>query len=367
VASVSIANVWKYYGKTAAVKDLNIEVPDGEFLCILGPSGCGKSSTLRMLAGLEHISAGDIRFGARRVNDLEPRDRDIAMVFENYALYPHKTVRENIANPLRLRGADAATIERKVAWAAGMLEIGHLLDRRPAELSGGQKQRTAIGRAIVREPQLFLFDEPIAHLDAKLRAHMRGELKVMQRRLGTTMVYVTHDQLEAMSMADHIAVMHEGVLQQYGTPQEIYNHPVNEWVAGFVGEPPMNFVDCAVEERDGRLHLVHPGFAIPLPAAQEAALRGALRDRQVRMGVRPEEVQVAADADPLPGGHLARVKVTEPIGGDMLVSVALGEAGDELLVKTKPSFRGDMDSACRVAFDTARWHVFARDNGVAYF
>ena len=212
-------DVWKYYGKTAAVKDLNLEARDGEFLCVLGPSGCGKSSTLRMLAGLEHISAGDISFGEQRVNDLPPKDRDIAMVFENYALYPHKTVFENIANPLRLRGARRRRpSSARSAKAAELLEIGHLLQRRPGELSGGQKQRTAIGRAIVREPKLFLFDEPIAHLDAKLRAHMRGELKIMQRELGTTMVYVTHDQLEALSMADRIAVMHDGVLQQFGTP-----------------------------------------------------------------------------------------------------------------------------------------------------
>ncbi|MEK9565182.1 MAG: ATP-binding cassette domain-containing protein, partial [Deltaproteobacteria bacterium] len=209
MASVSIKNVWKYYGETAAVKDLNLEVQNGEFLCVLGPSGCGKSSSLRMLAGLEHISAGDIHFGDRRVNDLPPKDRDIAMVFENYALYPHKTVFDNIGNALKLRKVDTSMIQQKVERAAEMLEIKHLLQRKPMELSGGQKQRVAIGRAIVREPELFLFDEPIAHLDAKLRAHMRGELKILQRKLGTTMVYVTHDQMEALSMADRVAVMHE--------------------------------------------------------------------------------------------------------------------------------------------------------------
>ena len=215
------------------------------------------------------------------------------MVFENYALYPHKTVFENMANPLRLRGIDAETIKRKVAKAAEMLEIGRLLDRKPGELSGGQKQRTAIGRAIVREPKLFLFDEPIAHLDAKLRAHMRGELKIMQRELGTTMVYVTHDQLEALSMADRIAVMHDGVLQQFGTPREIYDHPVNEWVAGFVGEPPMNFLDCVLEERGGQLHVVHPAFAVPVSAEQRAPTDGT-RDqaRKVRLAMRPAEIAI---------------------------------------------------------------------------
>jgi multiple sugar transport system ATP-binding protein len=344
------------------VKDLNIDCRDGEFLSLLGPSGCGKSSTLRMLAGLEHISAGTVLFGDKRVNDLRPKERDIAMVFENYALYPHKTVFENMANPLRLHGRDAATIDRKVREAARLLEIEHLLDRKPGELSGGQKQRTAIGRTIVREPQLFLFDEPIAHLDAKLRAHMRGELKVMQRRLGTTMIYVTHDQLEAMSMADRIAVMHEGVLQQCGTPQEIYNHPVNEWVAGFVGEPPMNFVDAAVGDRDGRLMLEHPGFTAAFTDAQQALLRGRLRDHEVRMGIRPDQIAIGLD---LADGFPATVSITEPLGGDTLVDVDL--AGTRLLVKTKPDFEGAMGDACRIAFDTTRWHLFEKTTGAAFF
>jgi multiple sugar transport system ATP-binding protein len=363
MASVTIDHVWKYYGTTEAVKDLNLECADGEFLCVLGPSGCGKSSTLRMLAGLEHISAGDIRFGAKRVNELPPKDRDIAMVFENYALYPHKTVRDNIANALRLRGMGRADIERRVKKAADLLQIGHLLERKPQELSGGQKQRVAIGRAIVREPQLFLFDEPIAHLDAKLRAHMRGELKIMQRELGTTMIYVTHDQLEALSMADRIAVMHEGVLQQFGTPQEVYNHPVNEWVAGFVGEPPMNFVDCRIEERDGRLHVVNPAFAVPVTAAQEAILREQAARPEVRMGIRPDQIGIALD--PAPGGIPASIMVTEPLGGDMLVDTSIGDR--KFIVKTRPDFAGRRGDPCHVTFDTGRWHVFATDTGLAFF
>jgi multiple sugar transport system ATP-binding protein len=363
MASVSIREVWKYYGKTAAVKELNLEAKDGEFLCVLGPSGCGKSSTLRMLAGLEHISAGDILFGEKRVNDLPPKDRDIAMVFENYALYPHKTVYENIANPLRLRGADTATIERKVGKAAEMLEIEHLLQRRPGELSGGQKQRTAIGRAIVREPELFLFDEPIAHLDAKLRAHMRGELKIMQRELGTTMVYVTHDQLEALSMADRIAVMHNGVLQQYGTPQEIYDHPINEWVAGFVGEPPMNFLDCTLEGRGGELHVVHPAFSLPVTAEQRSRLEGAAGGKAMRLAIRPAELAlVPAGTD---GAVRASILVTEPLGGDMLVDCALGDT--KVLVKTRPDFAGTRGEECWLTFDKTRWHLFAADTGMAYY
>ncbi|HRY25662.1 MAG: ABC transporter ATP-binding protein [Geminicoccaceae bacterium] len=363
MASVTIDHVWKYYGKTEAVKDLNLKCADGEFLSVLGPSGCGKSSTLRMLAGLEHISAGDIRFGERRINDLPPKDRDIAMVFENYALYPHKTVRENIANSLMLRGASRATIEQKVKKATELLQIGHLLQRKPQELSGGQKQRVAIGRAIVREPQLFLFDEPIAHLDAKLRAHMRGELKIMQRELGTTMIYVTHDQLEALSMADRIAVMHEGVLQQFGTPQEIYDHPVNEWVAGFVGEPPMNFVDCLIEDRGGVLHAVHPSFAVPVTGSQEAILRDSAHRAEVRMGIRPDQIGIVTGD----GGDAvaAQILLTEPLGGDMLVDAAVGQ--EKFLVKTKPDFQGRRGDACRLAFDTGRWHLFDRDTGLAYF
>lgn len=363
MASVHISSVWKYYGKTEAVRDLNLDCRDGEFMCILGPSGCGKSSTLRMLAGLEHISAGDIHFGERRVNDLPPKDRDIAMVFENYALYPHKSVYDNIANSLRLRGLDKSTIDQKVKKAAALLEIDQLLDRRPVELSGGQKQRTAIGRAIVREPELFLFDEPIAHLDAKLRAHMRGELKLMQRELGTTMIYVTHDQLEALSMADRVAVMHEGVLQQFGTPQEIYNQPVNEWVAGFIGEPPMNFLDCALVDESGEILLRHADFTNALTAQQVALIRSKSPGGAVRLGLRPDEISIttASDADAIP----ARVLVTEPLGGDMLVDVALGDS--KLLVKTKPDFQADMGDDCYLTFDRERWHIFDGETGLAYF
>jgi multiple sugar transport system ATP-binding protein len=288
MAKVSFRNVWKKYGTMPAVKDLNIECPDGSFLSILGPSGCGKSSTMRMVAGLEHITSGQILFDERPVNELAPRDRDVAMVFENYALYPHKTVYENMANPLKLRGQDSARIKERVTAAAKLLEINHLLERRPQELSGGQKQRVAIGRAIVREPNLFLFDEPIAHLDAKLRAHMRGEIKHLQRTLGTTMIYVTHDQLEAMSMADTIAVMHEGELQQLGSPREVYNKPVNAWVAGFVGEPAMNFVDVSVQDKGGRTLFVHSNFGVTVTEEQQRLISAATSSNQLRMGVRPD-------------------------------------------------------------------------------
>jgi multiple sugar transport system ATP-binding protein len=364
MTTVTIKDVWKYYGKTAAVKALDLDCRDGEFLCVLGPSGCGKSSTLRMLAGLEHISAGDIHFGDRRVNDLPPKDRDIAMVFENYALYPHKTVFENMANALRLHRVAPAEIKDRVTKAATLLQIDHLLHRKPQELSGGQKQRVAIGRAIVRKPQVFLFDEPIAHLDAKLRAHMRGELKHLQRSLGTTTIYVTHDQLEALSMADRIAVMNDGILQQFGTPSEIYDRPANEWVASFVGEPPMNFLDATVDRgsgpQAGKPVLRHGTLALPLdPAVAAAATNG------VRLGIRPEDVRVTLAA---PGGGAAgwaacEIFAVEPIGGDTLVDVKLGDA--RVLAKTKADFAGKIGDRCWIAFEASKLHVFDAGNGQA--
>ena len=365
MTSVTIANVWKYYGKTVAVKDLNLECPNNSFLCILGPSGCGKSSTLRMLAGLEQISAGEIRFGDRRVNELAPKDRDIAMVFENYALYPHKTVFDNIANPLRLRGLEAPSIDGKVRQAAKLLEIDHLLDRKPAQLSGGQKQRVAIGRAIVREPALFLFDEPIAHLDAKLRAHMRGELKHLQRQLGTTTIYVTHDQLEALSMADSIAVMHEGVLQQLGRPDEIYNRPCNEWVAGFVGDPPMNFLDCRLERHDGATFACNAALRQPLTGEQTTLLERQNASPDVRLGIRPDDVAVQR-GPALNGAIGGEIFVTEPVGGDTLVDIRLpGE--QRILARTRAGFTGDAGEPCALTLQQGRMHLFARDTGLAYF
>ncbi|MDU8946409.1 ABC transporter ATP-binding protein [Ovoidimarina sediminis] len=364
MATVTIKNVWKYYGDTPAVKDLNITCPDGSFVSILGPSGCGKSSTMRMLAGLEHISAGDIHFDDVRINDLAPKDRDVAMVFENYALYPHKTVFENIANPLRLRKADDTQIKDRVTSAAKLLEIDHLLERRPHELSGGQKQRVAIGRAIVREPKLFLFDEPIAHLDAKLRAHMRGEIKHLQRQLGTTMIYVTHDQLEALSMADYIAVMHDGELQQWGTPSEIFNHPVNAWVAGFVGEPAMNFLTCDVVGEGDGVNLKHKNFEIPLLPHQARQLNGAAALGTARMGVRPDALDISM-TKPDEASIEGEIFVNELLGGDLLVEVELADS--RIRVKTTPEFVGNPGETCHLTVNRDKWHVFDAGDGHAYF
>jgi multiple sugar transport system ATP-binding protein len=362
MASVSFRQVWKKYGDVAAVKDLNIECADGTFLSVLGPSGCGKSSTMRMVAGLEHITAGDISFDGQRINELAPKDRDVAMVFENYALYPHKSVFDNMANPLKLRGQDAGKIKERVTSAARLLEIDQLLGRRPQELSGGQKQRVAIGRAIVREPKLFLFDEPIAHLDAKLRAHMRGEIKHLQRTLGTTMIYVTHDQLEAMSMADVIAVMHEGELQQLGSPREVYNKPVNAWVAGFVGEPAMNFVDCTIEGKDGKTYFAHPNFQISVTSAQARVLAGTGGARAIRMGVRPDALSISL-VKPRDEHMVGKIFVTELLGGDIIVDVDLDDA--RIRVKTSTEFEGKEGDTCYICANREKWHAFSKETGGA--
>jgi multiple sugar transport system ATP-binding protein len=364
VAKVSFRGVWKKYGDVAAVKDLNIECPDGSFLSILGPSGCGKSSTMRMVAGLEHITSGEILFDEKPINTLAPKDRDVAMVFENYALYPHKTVYENMANPLKLRKQEASVVKARVTSAARLLEIDHLLERRPQELSGGQKQRVAIGRAIVREPKLFLFDEPIAHLDAKLRAHMRVEIKHLQRALGTTMIYVTHDQLEAMSMADMIAVMHEGELQQLGSPREVYNRPSNAWVAGFVGEPAMNFMDCDVVEEGEKIKFQHPNFVISVTPEQARLLAEGYRGKSIRMGVRPDAM-VISTVKPQDEHITGKIFVTELLGGDMVIDVDLADS--RIRVKTSTDFEGMEGQACYMTVNRDKWHAFSKDNGIALF
>ena len=363
MAKVSFRSVWKKYGNLPAVKDLNIECPDGSFLSILGPSGCGKSSTMRMVAGLEHITSGQILSDEKPINTLAPKDRDVAMVFENYALYPHKSVFDNMANPLRLRGQDRDAIKNRVTAAAKLLEINHLLDRRPQELSGGQKQRVAIGRAIVREPNLFLFDEPIAHLDAKLRAHMRGEIKHLQRTLGTTMIYVTHDQLEAMSMADTIAVMHDGELQQLGSPREVYNKPVNAWVAGFVGEPAMNFVDVSVQEKGGKTFFAHPNFTISVTGEQQRIV-SAGKASALRMGIRPDALSISM-TKPKDEHVTGKIFVNELLGGDMIVDVDIEDS--RIRVKTSTDFDGIEGHTCYMTVNREKWHAFSKENGKALF
>jgi len=365
MASLTFNGVWKRYDQVEAVKDMNLDIKDGEFLCLLGPSGCGKSSSLRMIAGLEFISEGEILLEGRRINDLEPRHRDIAMVFESYALYPQKSVYENMANPLRLRKMSKDEIDKRVKEAARILEIERLLDRRPSQLSGGQKQRVAIGRVLVREPKAFLFDEPIAHLDAKLRARMRGELKHIQKTLGTTTVYVTHDQLEGMSMADRIAIMREGVLQQVGTPHEVFNSPANVWVATFVGDPPMNVLSGELRSENGSLTVEAPGIRIAVPAQKAAVLEKApLQDRRVQVGIRPEALKLAQvpDADHPIGGKIYSV---QPLGDVEIVDVRVGE--DRILVRAELGTitNEDMDAPVYLEYRPEKLHFFDPATGLA--
>ena len=275
MANVTFDHVWKRYGDVVAVKDLSLDIQDEEFLVLVGPSGCGKTTALRMIAGLEEISDGTLQIGNRVVNDLAPKDRDVAMVFQSYALYPHMSVRDNLAFGLKLRKVPKADIERRVNEAARMIELTTLLDRKPKQLSGGQRQRVALGRAIVREPAVFLMDEPLSNLDAKLRVQTRAEIARLHQRLRTTIVYVTHDQVEAMTMGDRIAVMNTGVLQQVGPPQELYEHPINKFVAGFIGSPSMNFMNLTVERTDGTLTLKDPHVTLPVPDRLRPAIEAS--------------------------------------------------------------------------------------------
>ncbi|MBP2315936.1 sn-glycerol-3-phosphate import ATP-binding protein UgpC [Azospirillum soli] len=321
MATVDLNRVRKSYGAVEAIKGIDIAVADGEFLVLLGPSGCGKSTLLRMVAGLESITGGEIAIGGRVVNGLEPKDRDIAMVFQNYALYPHMSVFDNMAYGLKIRGVPKAEIQARVAKAAEILELGRFLDRRPSQLSGGQRQRVAMGRAIVREPAAFLFDEPLSNLDAKLRTQMRVEIKRLQDRLGVTSLYVTHDQVEAMTLADRILVMNHGVAEQVGTPLEVYQRPASLFVAGFIGSPPMNVLDAHVEA-DGRTLALPCGAALPLPHPQPA-----LNGREVKLGIRPEHVAVSAD-----GALSVTVDLVEALGADTVVYGRLPN-GEALLVR----------------------------------
>jgi multiple sugar transport system ATP-binding protein len=313
VAAISLESVCKDYGGAPVLRSIDLTIEDGEFVVLVGPSGCGKSTLLRVIAGLEAISSGEIRIGGRLVNDLAPKDRDIAMVFQSYALYPHMTVRENMSFGLKLKGYARARIEATVRAAAEKLEIGALLERKPRELSGGQRQRVAMGRAMVREPKAFLFDEPLSNLDARLREQMRYEIRKLQRDLGTTSLYVTHDQMEAMTMADRMVAMHAGVAQQIGTPAELYGNPANLFVAGFIGAPAMNFLQATlhnqIEVCVGALRLGHA-----------APLRGAPKDGRITVGVRPERISVVAPAQGLP----AQIDFLEPTGLGTILHLHLG-------------------------------------------
>jgi multiple sugar transport system ATP-binding protein len=352
MASVTFRNVQKSYGKTQIIERLGFEIEDGEFVVLVGPSGCGKSTLLRMLAGLEDITGGEIMIDGRVVNELESKDRDIAMVFQSYALYPHMTVGENMGFSLRLRNADKGVTEQRVAAAAKILNLDKLLGRYPRELSGGQRQRVAMGRAIVRDPKVFLFDEPLSNLDAKLRVAMRAEIKALHQRLKTTTVYVTHDQIEAMTMADRIVVMHDGAVEQIGTPLELYDRPDNLFVAQFIGSPAMNVIEGTVRRVNGSAGVESQGAMWPVPAGI-----GAADGKPVHYGVRPGDITLSSPEN----GVAARVVVVEPTGAETELLVQVGDVSLTLAVHGRVDAQPDETLGLVIASESV--HLFDRESG----
>ena len=352
MAPVTIKDVKKRYGTVDVIHGVSVDIDDGEFVILVGPSGCGKSTLLRMIAGLEEISSGTVSIGGKVVNDKPPKDRDIAMVFQNYALYPHMTVADNMSFSLRLKGTPKPEIETKVKRAASILALDKLLDRYPRQLSGGQRQRVAMGRAIVRDPQVFLFDEPLSNLDAKLRVQMRVEIKELHQRLKTTTIYVTHDQIEAMTMADKIVVMHDGIVEQIGAPLELYDRPANLFVAGFIGSPAMNFIEGRLALDGGAPAFVAgDGLRLPLPKVPAGGRDG----QAVVYGIRPEHLVLD------PGGIQATVSVLEPTGSETQVFMKLGAADIVGVFRDRISVAPG--SALGVLPDTAQAHIFDKATG----
>jgi multiple sugar transport system ATP-binding protein len=362
MARVLLRNLNKHYETFHAVKDVDLEINDREFVVLVGPSGCGKTTTLRMIAGLEAISSGEVLIGERVVNELPPMDRDIAMVFQNYALYPHMSVRENMAFGLKMRKFQRAEIDRRVKHAADILGIEELLQRKPRQLSGGQRQRVALGRAIVRNPQVFLFDEPLSNLDAKLRVQMRVELKKLHARLGTTAVYVTHDQVEAMTLGDRVVVMKDGWVQQVGGPLDLYNAPANKFVAGFIGSPGMNFAPVRIAHDGNALWAENDGLRIRVPPALSERL-GPHAGHEATLGIRPENLRVAADGDDPDYCVDAVVEVVELLGSEILLDVKVGPSS--MVAAVEPGVRARMNDSVRLAVNPERLHFFdARSEAV---
>jgi multiple sugar transport system ATP-binding protein len=361
MATVTFDHVNKVFGDFHAVKDLNLEIGDGEFMVLVGPSGCGKTTSLRMIAGLEEITSGTLRIGDRVVNDVPPKDRDIAMVFQSYALYPHMSVRDNLAFGLKLRKVSKTEIDRRVNEAAETIQLQKLLDRKPKELSGGQRQRVALGRAIVREPAVFLMDEPLSNLDAKLRVQTRAEIARLHQRLKTTVVYVTHDQVEAMTMGSRIAVMSEGILMQVGTPQVLYDTPLNRFVAGFIGSPAMNFVDTTVEGTGDGARLVAAGdWSIPLPARFRSAIPTS--GNTLVAGFRPEHLEIG-DGGAEAGSFRARADVVEYLGNEELLHVNAAEKDVVAIVDSEHRVRpGDI---VNLMLPLSKLHLFDAETGDA--
>ena len=357
MASVTYDHVWKRYGDVVAVQDLSLAIEDKEFLVLVGPSGCGKTTALRCLAGLEEISDGKVLIGDQVVNDIAPKDRDIAMVFQSYALYPHMSVYDNMAFGLKLRKFDKADIDRRVQEAAKTLGIENLLKRKPKELSGGQRQRVAVGRAIVREPKVFLFDEPLSNLDAKLRVQTRAELAKLHKRLETTFIYVTHDQTEAMTMASRIAVMNKGKLQQLDTPQVLYDHPANLFVAGFIGSPAMNFFNGKVVKEDGKLIVDLGSFRVRIPD-QDIARYESVAGKDIIFGIRPEDIHNPVYAPP---GIIAEpvdvtVDVTELMGNEIFLYLVNG--AHSFIARVDPRTQVHYGEKTQVVFNMDNFHIF---------
>ena len=362
MATLELRNVNKSYGKGLpdTLKNIELKIDDGEFLILVGPSGCGKSTLMNCIAGLETISGGAILVDDADISGMSPKDRDIAMVFQSYALYPTMSVRDNIAFGLKIRKMSAAAIDEEVARVAKLLQIEHLLNRKPGQLSGGQQQRVAMGRALARRPKIYLFDEPLSNLDAKLRVEMRTEMKLMHQRLKTTTVYVTHDQIEAMTLGDKVAVMKDGIIQQFGTPKQIYNDPANLFVASFIGSPPMNFIPLRLQRRDGRLlALLDSGQArCELPLGMQDA---GLEDRDVIVGIRAEQIVLApAEANGLPVIR-AEVQVVEPTGPDTLVFVSLN--GIKVCCRLAPDDAPAVGQSLNLQFDPAKVLLFDANTG----
>jgi multiple sugar transport system ATP-binding protein len=368
MADLQLKGVSKTYpGNIRAVAPTSVEIENGEFAILVGPSGCGKSTLLRMIAGLETISEGEIHIGGRLVNNVPAKDRDIAMVFQNYALYPHMTVYENMAFGLKMRKLPKSEIDDRVRRAVDILGLNNFLDRKPKALSGGQRQRVAVGRAIVRQPKLFLFDEPLSNLDAKLRVSMRAELKKLHKRLQATMVYVTHDQVEAMSMGDRLIVLKDGIVQQIGAPLEIYDRPANQFVASFIGSPPMNFVNCSIVEHEGHLFLTGGGLHVKLPAKSRAVLSQAnsSENSHVVLGIRPEDISERRLYDGAVDDNVikARVAFLEPLGSEVLATCSLAEG--EIMVRLNPRTGARADEMIELVFDMERARLFDPATGEA--
>ncbi|MBI1924356.1 sn-glycerol-3-phosphate ABC transporter ATP-binding protein UgpC [Candidatus Poribacteria bacterium] len=365
MANVRLENVRKIYsGNIIAVKGVSFEVPERAFTVLVGPSGCGKSTILRMIAGLEEVTEGDIYIDGKRVNDIPPKDRDIAMVFQNYALYPHMTVYKNMAFGLKLRKYPKAEIDQRVKEAAGMLGISHLLERKPKNLSGGERQRVAVGRAIVRHPKVFLFDEPLSNLDAKLRVQMRMEISKLHDRLGATMLYVTHDQVEAMTMGDEVVVLNQGEIQQIADPPTLYHQPSNEFVGGFIGTPPMNFIDVQIISDHGVPRLVFETFELNVNGRMKKAL-SQFSGSKVRLGIRPEDILVHHGVEPKNVANCVSttVELVEPLGSNVLLY--LRTQSNSFIARADGTVFPEHNSPLNVTFNMEKAHLFHPETGVS--